>query len=331
MSRDTPGTEHKESKLTVLLALAANIGVGVLKLAAGLISGSAALMSEAAHSAGDCTTELLLLVAQHRSAKPADSSHPFGYGKERYFWSMLAALAIFVSGAGFSFYQGIKAIVGEHEPDNMLWINYPVLAFAAVLEGISLRQAARQMRDETARTHRSLMGYLRFPRDPTVNSVLLEDSAAMVGLAFAAVGVALHQLTGNALWDGLASCAIGLLLLNVAFVLARACQTLLIGQQADPRLLHAVEAFLEEHDEVDDVVDMLSMMTGTDSVLLCARVDFAEQLNSSDLEAACVRLDEELRQRFDMLAEIFIQPASRRDAGLRRRVRERYGHALAEE
>ena len=331
MSRDTPGPEHQESKLTVLLALAANFGVGVLKLAAGLISGSAALMSEAAHSAGDCTTELLLLVAQRRSAKPADRSHPFGYGKERYFWSMLAALAIFVSGAGFSFYQGAKAIAGEHEPDNMLWINYPVLALAAVLEGISLRQAAKQMRSETARTHRSVVGYVQMPRDPTVNSVLLEDTAALIGLAIAAVGVGLHQATGNALWDGLASCAIGCLLLAVAFVLARACQALLIGQQADPRLLRAIETFLEEHDEVDDVVDLLSMQTGTDSVLLCARVDFAEQLGSSDLESACVRLDEELRQRFDVLTEIFIQPASRSDEGLRRRVRERYGHALAEE
>lgn len=331
MSEDTARAEGSESTLTVLLALGANFGVGVLKLIAGLISGSAALLSEAAHSAGDCTTELLLLVAQRRSAKPADRSHPFGYGKERYFWSMLAALAIFVCGAGFSFYEGIRAIVGSREPAEMLWINYPVLALAAVLEGISLRQAAKQMRQETARTHRSLAGYVGTPSDPTVNSVLLEDSAALIGLAIAAVGVGLHQVTGSPVWDGLASIAIGCLLLTVAFVLARGCQRLLIGQQADPRLLAAVEAFLEEHDEVDDVVDMLSMLTGTDSVLLCLRVDFADRLDSSDLETACVRLDGELRERFQSLREVFIQPASRRDATLRRRVRERYGRALADE
>jgi cation diffusion facilitator family transporter len=328
---DTAVEGESESSLTVLLALGANAGVGVLKLAAGLVSGSAALLSEAAHSAGDCTTELLLLVAQRRSAKPADRSHPFGYGKERYFWSMLAALAIFVSGAGFSIYEGVRAITGQREDATMLWINYPVLAFAAVLEGISWRQAARQMRSEKARTQRSLVGYLRMPRDPTVNSVLLEDSAALVGLAIAAAGVGLHQLTGSAFWDGLASIAIGCLLLAVAFVLAKACQTLLIGQQADVRLLRAIEACLEEADEVDDVVDILSMLTGTDSVLLCLRVDFAENIGSSALEDACLRLDGELRDRFPMLSEIFIQPASRRDAGLRERVQQRYGRVLADE
>jgi divalent metal cation (Fe/Co/Zn/Cd) transporter len=187
------------------------------------------------------------------------------------------------------------------------------------------------VRTEKARTQRTLVGYLKMPRDPTVNSVLLEDSAALIGLAIAAVGVALHQMSGSAVWDGLASIAIGCLLLVVAFVLARACKTLLIGQQADPRLLAAIEGFLEEHNEVDDVVDMLSMLTGTDSVLLCLRVDFAEELNSSDLETACLRLDAELRERFEPLSEVFIQPASRRDADLRQRVQQRYGHALADE
>jgi cation diffusion facilitator family transporter len=320
-----------ESTVTVLLALTANIGVGLLKLAAGLISGSSALLSEAAHSAGDSTTEVLLLVAQRRSAKPADSSHPFGYGKERYFWSLLAAVAIFVSGAGFSFYEGARTVLSGAESGHWLWINYPVLGFAAILEGISLRQAAGQMRRETIRTRRSLGAYLRTPRDPTVNSVLLEDSAAIVGLAIAAVGVALHQATGSARWDGIASLCIGVLLLSVTFVLARACEALLIGRQADPRLLHAVVEFLESQDEVDDVVDVLTMLTGTDSVLLCTRVDFVDTFTAADLEQACVRVDEQLRQRFPILSEVFIQPASRTDRALRQRVARRYGHALADE
>jgi cation diffusion facilitator family transporter len=324
--------EHKQdSTVTVLLALAANFGVGVLKLIAGLISGSAALLSEAAHSAGDCTTELLLLVAQRRSAKPADRSHPFGYGKERYFWSMLAAIAIFVSGAGFSIYEGLNTIFGGEEGGKYLWINYAVLALAAVLEGLSWRQAAGQMRRETRRTRRSLAAYLRTPRDPTVNSVLLEDSAALIGLALAASGVGLHQLTGDEFWDGAASLAIGVLLLGVAFVLARACMALLVGQQADPRLLHDVVTFVEAQDEVDDVVDVLTMLTGTDSVLLCLRVDFVDTATAGALEDACVRLDGQLHQRFDGLGEVFIQPASRRNQQLRRRVEQRYGRALADE
>jgi cation diffusion facilitator family transporter len=328
---DRRNESEGESRLTVLLALFANLGVGVLKLAAGLITGSSALLSEAAHSAGDSTTELLLLVAQRRSRKPADRSHPFGYGKERYFWSLLAAVAIFVSGAGFAFYQGLHTILGSNEPGAHLWINYPVLAFAAVLEGISLRQAAGQMRRETARTRRSLRSYLRTPRDPTVNSVLLEDSAAIVGITLAALGVGLHQLTGSALWDGAASVAIGVLLLGVTIVLARACQALLIGRQADPRLIDRVVTYLEKQDEVDDVVDVLTMLTGPDSVLLCARVDFVDTLSAADLEQACVRLDEELRDTLPALDEVFIQPASRKDTALRRRVQDRYGHALADD
>jgi divalent metal cation (Fe/Co/Zn/Cd) transporter len=164
-----------------------------------------------------------------------------------------------------------------------------------------------------------------------VNSVLLEDSAALIGLAIAAAGVALHQITGAAVWDGIASLLIGLLLLSVSFVLARACEALLIGRQADPRLLRAVEAFLEEQDEVDDVVDVLTMLTGTDSVLLCTRVDFVDTFSAADLEQACLRVDEQLRQRFPILSEVFIQPASRKDEELRRRVARRYGHALADE
>jgi cation diffusion facilitator family transporter len=322
--------EESESALTVLLALAANVGVGLLKLVAGLITGSAALLSEAAHSAGDSTTEVLLLVAQRRSARPADRSHPFGYGKERYFWSLIAAVAIFVSGAIFSFYQGYETIVGPAEDADMLWINYPVLGLAAVLEGISLRQAARQMRAETRRMRLSLGDYVRTPRDPTVNSVLLEDSAAIVGLAVAAAGVGLHQATGNQFWDGLASIVIGALLLVVCVVLVRACKTLLVGQQADPRLIRAIEEWLEEQPEVDDVVDLLTMLTGTDSILLCCRVDFVDTTSGAELEEACVRLDHELREKWQVLDEIFIQPASAHDDTMRRRVEDRYGRALAD-
>jgi cation diffusion facilitator family transporter len=320
-----------ESSLTVLLALGANLGVGALKLAAGLITGSAALLSEAAHSAGDSTTEVLLLVAQRRSMKPADRSHPFGYGKERYFWSLIAAVAILVSGAAFSFYQGLDAIFGAKEASQDIWINYPVLLLAAILEGTSLRQAAKQMRGETSRLRLSVRAYLRTPRDPTINSVLLEDSAAIVGLVVAALGVGLHQATGNQAWDGAASLVIAALLLVVAFVLARANEGLLIGKQADPRFVREVEAWLEEQPEVDDVVDLLTMRTGTDSILLCARADFVNSVSSGDLEKACVRLDTEMRQKWPSLDEIFIQPASRKDASMRRRVEQRYGQALAEE
>jgi len=174
----------------VLLALAANVGVGLLKLAAGLITGSGALLSEAAHSAGDSSTELLLLTALRRSERPADRVHPFGYGKERYFWSLLAAVTILISGAAFSIFQGLHTILGGGEDANRLWINYPVLALAFVLEAISFRQAIGQVRGAAAKGRRSVRSYVRDPDDPTVKSVVWEDSAACSGCCWPEPGSA---------------------------------------------------------------------------------------------------------------------------------------------
>src|SRR5689334_5694248 len=197
VSRMSDDSTEDEGTLTVLLALAANLAVGILKLVAGLISGSGALLSEAAHSVGDSTTEVLLLVALRRSDRPADRRHPFGYGKERYFWSLLAAGGIFVSGAAFSVYQGLHTIIGgDQEPTDKLWINYPVLALAAVLEGASFFQAIRRVRTQQRQSRKSLRSLMRDPEDPTVNSVAMEDSTALVGIVVAAHGVLLHQLTG---------------------------------------------------------------------------------------------------------------------------------------
>jgi cation diffusion facilitator family transporter len=321
---------EKEKPITVLLALAANVGVAVAKLAAGLVTGSSALLSEAAHSFGDSTTELLLLLAVSRSDKPADREHPFGYGKERYFWSLIAAVAIFISGAAFSIWQGLHTILGPRGEEGMLWINYPVLAIAAVLEGISFRQAIRQVKSQLRRRRTTLANLARKPEDPTVNSVAAEDSAALVGLAIAALGVALHQITGNPMWDGAASLVIGVLLLVVAFVLARACERMLIGQQAPRALLVEIEEWLEEQDEIVDVVDILSMLVGTDRVLLCVRADFVDSYSAGELEAACTRVDRELRRRFEELDEIFVQPVSRSDGEIRERVQRRYGRVLAD-
>jgi cation diffusion facilitator family transporter len=326
------GADRDEGTFTVLLALAANVAVGVLKLAAGLISGSAALLSEAAHSAGDSTTEILLIVALRRSDRPADGRHPFGYGKERYFWSLLAAGAIFVSGAAFSIYEGLHTIIGgAAEPTDKLWVNYPVLAIAAVLEGTSFVQALRRARSQAQRSRKTLRALIRDPEDPTVNSVAMEDSAALIGIVIAAAGVGLHQLTGSSVYDGIASLCIGALLLLVAFVLARSTGDLLIGKQASLTLLREIETFLENEDEIVDVVDVLSMVVGAGSVLLCVRADFADEVSSGDIEQACMRIDGDLRDRFAELSEVFIQPVSRGDPRIQDRVQARYGRILSDQ
>jgi cation diffusion facilitator family transporter len=322
--------DKQQSAFTVLVALGANVGVAVLKLVAGLLTGSGALLSEAAHSVGDTSTQIMLLAAVRRSERPADRRHPFGYGKERYFWSLLAAFGILVSGAVFSVYEGIHTITSPAEASEYVWVNYAVLGIALVLEGASFLQATRQVRREADEHDNSVHAHLRDGDDPAPRAVFQEDLTAVIGILLAAGGVALHQATGSAVWDGVASIAIGVLLAIVAVLLARVCQSLLIGRQADPRLVRSVWEWLERQAEVDDLVDVQTMLTGTDKVLLCARVDFVDTFTAGDLEQACVRIDAELREQFPDLDEIFIQPVPRSDPALRERVLHRYGRVLAD-
>ena len=265
-----------ESTLTVLLAMGANLAVGVAKLVAGLLTGSAAMLSEAAHSVGDTMTEVLLLAALKRSAKPPDRTHPFGYGKERYVFSLLAAVSIFVAGALFSIYQGVHTLLGGPEERQDVLVAMIVLVVAAAIEGVSLTKAIRQVNSERREERLDLLTFVRRSDDPTVITVLFEDSAAITGLVIAFAGVGLTALTGSQVWDGLASLLIGLLLVIVAYGLTRTNMALLIGRQADPRIVRAIGRRLAEQTEVDEVVDLLTMLTGTDKVLVCARLDFAQ-------------------------------------------------------
>jgi cation diffusion facilitator family transporter len=319
----------RRSLITVVVALSANLGIALLKLVAGLLSGSGALLAEAAHSLGDTSTQLLLLTAVRRSSRPADRQHPFGYGKERYFWSLLAAVGILVSGAAFSGYEGVRTIVEGGELTGYVWVSYLVLGLALVLEGASFVRASRQVRREAEEHQVSVRGQLRGGDDPTPRAVFTEDLAAVIGILLAAGGVTLHWATGSAVWDGVASMAIGVLLAVVAVLLAKTCMALLIGRQADVRMVRAIGARIAEQPEVDTVVDLLTMLTGTDKVLLCARVDFVDAYPAGDLERACVRIDAALRAEFEDLDEIFIQPVPRSDPELREKVLARYGRVLA--
>jgi divalent metal cation (Fe/Co/Zn/Cd) transporter len=199
-----------------------------------------------------------------------------------------------------------------------------------VLEGTSLVQATRQVRREASEHQRSLRGHLRGADDPTPRAVFAEDLSAVTGILLAAAGVGLHQLTGSAVWDGAASVAIGVLLATVAVLLAHTCKGLLIGQQADARMVRAIATRLADQPEIDDVVDLLTMMTGTDKVLLCTRVDFVDTYSAGDLERICMRIEADLHAEFPDLDEIFIQPVPRSDPELRHRVLQRYGRVLTE-
>ncbi|ASO23093.1 cation diffusion facilitator family transporter [Actinoalloteichus hoggarensis] len=313
------------SGLTVVIALLANAGIAVLKAFAGLVTGSAALFAEAAHSVADTITEILLLTALRRSRRPADRLHPFGYGKERYFWSLMAAVSIFASGSVLAIAEGIRALTDEAREQASPEVAYVVLGLAFVLESVSWLRAVRQLRSEAAEERTPFFRYLRSVDDPTAKTVLLEDSAALIGLTLAFLGVGLHQITGSSVWDASASLAIGALLAVVAYVLGRSNLDLLIGRQASRRLIDRIRRRLGEVPEIDVVVDLLTMSTGADRVLLCVRVDFVDDLSVAELERACVRVDGELRAEFAELDEIFLEPVPRTDEELRSRVLARYG------
>lgn len=319
-----------ESTLTVLVALGANAGIGVLKLVAGLVTGSAAMLAEAAHSVADTATETLLLTALHRSERPPDARFPFGYGKERFFWALIAAISIFVSGAVFAAYEGIRTVFGESGEQTLAWVAYAVLGISFVLEGLSWRQAVRQVRQEARKEQVTPAQWLRSTDDPTVTSVFFEDSAALIGLLLAGAGVALHQLTGSAVWDGVASLLIAVLLTVVAYLLGRANKGLLIGRQVDRRTVFRLRDAMAERPEVEQVVDLLTMVLGTDRILLCARLDFDDALDAATLERACADIDAQLRDRFPDLQYVFLEPVPRADPAMRQRVLQRYGEAGAE-
>jgi cation diffusion facilitator family transporter len=297
-----------ESKRTVLVALAANLLIAVAKLAGGLISGSSSMLAEAAHSVADTMNQVFLLASLRMAERPADPDHPFGYGKARFFWSLLAAVGIFVAGAIFSIYEGAHTLLRGSGDTGGLLINYLVLAVALVAEGSSWLRARRQVSGEAERAGRPLRQYLRESKDPTVKTVLAEDTAAVLGLVLAAAGIGLHELTGDSWWDGAAAIGIGLLLAVVALLLGRENCDLLIGEGADPRLVVDWYDTLKDADEVEEVVEMLSMYLGPDTVLLAARLDFRDDLRASQVEDFAGRMERELLQRWPEVKQVFLDP-----------------------
>jgi cation diffusion facilitator family transporter len=300
-----------ETKKTVLAAGAANVVIAVTKLVAGLLAGSSSMMAEAAHSVADTLNQAFLLASLRRSARPADSAHPFGYGQERYFWSLLAAVGIFVAGAGFSITEGVSEIVspGEHGDPTVAFI---VLAIACLAEGTSLVRALYQTRKEATEHERGLMEHARKTPDLTLKATLFEDSAAVIGLVIAAAGLILRELTGSSLWDGAGSIAIGVLLVVVAWKLGTNSMTLLIGRAVDPEIQRRIREEIEATDGVDEVLELLTMHLGPDDVLVAARICFNDEISGSDAEDIAGEIDQRLQERIDVVRHVFLDPTSTR-------------------
>jgi len=320
-----------ESTATVLVALGANLAIAVAKGITAFITGSASMAAETAHSVADTANQLFLLTAIRKSRRPADRDHPLGYGRTRYFWALLAAGSIFVTGSLYSGFEGIKALTSEsHELVSPL-ISYVVLAVAFVLEGVSFLKAVKQVRGEARAHQQSFSKFLRSSDDPTATTVVFEDSAALVGLVLAGAGTALHEVTGSGVYDGIASLLIAVLLALVAVRLGRSNMRLLSGVQADPRLMRAIILRLREEQEVETVVDLITIQLGTDEVLVCARLDLTDSLSAAEVERAMVRMGDSLQERFSDVVEVFLEPVPARGEAVRDRVRARYGHTLADQ
>jgi cation diffusion facilitator family transporter len=298
-----------ESTGTVILAGVVNLAIAVAKLIGGLISHSSAMLSESAHSVADTVTEVLLFVALKRGDRAPDARHPFGYGRETYFWAFVAALATFGVGAGFSIVQGVHTILGGEEQGDPL-VSYVVLAVSFVLEASSLFKAVRQVRGSARKWRVSPGEYLSGTTDTTVKAVTFEDSAALVGLVLAALGLFLEQVTGDPMWDGLSAIVIGLLLIVVAGVLGRANVSLLIGQSVSPRIQAQLKAEIAALDHVVDVPFLLTSVIGPAQLLVAAKVDFDDDASAGDVERVADEAERRLVARHEGVRYVFLDPTA---------------------
>jgi cation diffusion facilitator family transporter len=299
--------DGNESIGTVILAGAANLAIAIAKLVAGLVSGSSAMLSEAAHSFADTITEIFLYVALVRGRQPADEQHPFGHGKESFVWAFIAALFTFVGGAGFSIYHGIMAIVSDEKTGDFLW-SYVVLAISFAAEGTSFLRAQRQVAGESRRWGVTRSRFLRLTPDTTVKAVYFEDSAALIGLVLAALGLVLTEMTGDEIWDGLSSIAIGVLLFLVAAILSRSNVSLLVGRSVPRRIHNQIAADLAGIPIVVAVPTLLTMQLGPGEVLVAAKVDFEDEVTGGEIEAASDEAERRLRTRYPAIRYVFLDP-----------------------
>ena len=297
---------HKNKKV-IYAALAGNTAIAITKIAAALYTGSSAMLSESIHSVVDTGNQTLLLYGLRRAARPADEQHPFGYGRELYFWAFVVAILIFAVGAGVSIYEGIHRIQNPH-PITNVGINYAVLTFAMIFEGGAWWVAYRAF--NTTRGKRSLIAAVRDSKDPSIFTVLLEDTAAMLGLFVAFVGIALSQWLEIPQLDGLASILIGCILAGAAILLAQETKGLLIGEGADPVTVQEISRVLSAHSAIDRVNEILSMHQGPNDILVNVSVEFRDGLAIGEVERHTAAIEREIKARIPGARRVFIEAQS---------------------
>jgi cation diffusion facilitator family transporter len=303
------------SKSAVVVAGAANLGIAAVKLAAAAVTGSASMLSEGIHSIVDTLDQALLLLGMRLSKRPPDARHPFGHGHEVYFWSTIVGTLIFGVGGGVSFYEGLLRVMHGGRLENATW-SYVVLGVAFVFESTSWVVGARRLREEGGAPARSFWRRLRDSKDPTVVTVILEDSAAIFGIALACGGLVLSHVFRLPALDGVAAMGIGALLMVVAVVLIRESRSLVIGESADPEMVVRLREIFAADPSVHRVGEVLTMHFGPDQVLVNAQLEFEDGLTSGALEDAVDRIEARTRRAFPIVSRIFVElePLSRKRA-----------------
>jgi cation diffusion facilitator family transporter len=296
-----------ETVTTVVLAFAANLAVAIAKTIAAVLTGSASMLAESAHSWADTGNEIFLLVAERRSARAADAAHPYGYGREAYVWSMFAAFGLFSVGAALSIWHGIQSLF-DPEPGGDYLVAYIVLAVSAVLEGISFLQSFRQARAAAAPRRRGVVQQVLLGSSPTLRAVFAEDSAALIGLVIAAAALALHEITGNAAFDAIGSILVGVLLGVVAVILIDRNRRFLVGQTVDDEIWNTVLRTLLEAGQIDRVTYLHIEFVGPEQVYLVAAVDLTGDDAESTLAARLRRIEERIRRQ-PFVQEVILTPA----------------------
>lgn len=291
------------SRTVVYAALAGNLAIAVTKFGAALYTGSSAMLTEAIHSLVDSVDQGLLLYGLHRAARPPDESHPFGHGLELYFWSFVVALLIFTLGGVVAIYEGVEKIL-HPEPIDQAWVNFTVIGASFAFEGCSFWIGWREMRRRFADT--GMWAALRRSKDPSTFTVILEDGAALTGLAIALAGVGASAWFGAARADGVASLAIGVLLIAVALVLARETRSLLTGESASPALLRRAGEVIRADPRVSAVRELRSLQLGTDVVLLAVIVEPSGDLTPGERLEMATRLRDQLRAELPVLAHCYV-------------------------
>ncbi len=294
-----------ESKTAIFAAIAANFVIALMKFAAAFFTGSSAMLSEGIHSLVDTGNGGLLLLGVHKSKKPADALHPFGYGKELYFWCLIVAVLIFGAGGGISIYEGIKHLLHPAPLEDPTW-SYVVLGLAAVFEGIVFVIAFRAFQSLKGKDE-GFWEAIKNSKDPTTFTVLFEDAAALLGLIAAFIGIFLAHYFNNPYFDGAASIVIGLILSSVALLLVYESKGLLVGEGADAQTLENIRKLAEAEKGVKKVINPLTMYFGPHTILLTVDIEFDKKLSAAEVEETVDRLEKNIRGQYPDIKHIYIE------------------------